>query len=411
MTAVKDRRVVVTGRIANESRETAEQKLREAGAIVQKAINKDTDVLVTGDAVGQRKINDAAKFNVAVIPWHEAFRNSGAKLGDVPVEDVDAALAWRATGVAAGPRAPMPAVRQWAPMLCKKGDLPSGGGWQYEIKWDGIRGIVTVKDGQVSIQSRSGLSDLTNRYPDVTEELAELPDCVLDGELVQMGDELGLLPDGCDPNPVARFIAWDILEDEGNDVTGLPLVQRRGLLELMVPGGCYVAPSPVFTDGQQLLDFVTEHGLEGLVAKRGSSRYVEGGRGGDWLKVKVRTEQEFIVVGYTIGEGRRSSTFGALILGYFDDDGTIVYAGKVGTGWNDDDLEMLYQRMHPYLMGDPDESYAGFPREILREGVFLRPGLVVQVAFQKWTDDHVLWHPSYQHVREDKAAADVVLET
>jgi ATP-dependent DNA ligase len=67
--------------------------------------------------------------------------------------------------------------------------------------------------------------------------------------------------------------------------------------------------------------------------------------------------------------------------------------------------------MHPYLMGDPDESYAGFPREILREGVFLRPGLVVQVAFQKWTDDHVLWHPSYQHVREDKAAADVVLET
>lgn len=397
MSIVKDRRVVVTGKIAGETRDTAEAKLRAAGAIVQPKITKDTDLLITGDAVGQRKITDAAKHNVQLVSWYDAFRNPGETT----------------TTAAPAPRAPMSNVRQWGPMLCKPGELPVGNGWLYEVKFDGIRGVVTVRNGEVSIQSRSGLSDLTNRYPDVTEELTLLPDCVVDGELVQMGDELGLLADGCDPNPVARFIAWDILEDDGEDVTMLPLRQRKELLERRVVGGCYVALSPVFEDGQQLLDFVTKHGLEGVVAKNTASRYREGSKAGDWVKTKIRLEQEFIVLGYTPGEGARAWAFGALILGYWDDDGAIAFAGKVGTGWDDGDLEILKELMRPLHTGAPDDCYesARFPKALLREAFFLKPELVVQVAFQKWTDDHVLWHPSYQHVREDKLAADVVLET
>jgi bifunctional non-homologous end joining protein LigD len=284
-------------------------------------------------------------------------------------------------------------------MLCKAEDLPAGGKWSYEIKWDGQRGVATIEDGSVYLQSRSGKTDLTGRYPDVVEELSTLPNCVLDGELVVLGDELGLLPEGCEPDPVARFIVFDVLVEGDQETTARPLSERREILELLVPGGCYVARSPVFTDGEKLLDFVTEHGLEGLVAKDTASRYVEGGRGPSWVKVKVRCEQEFIVLGYTPGEGHREWAFGALILGY-SEDGQIKYAGKVGTGFDDQELGKLKALMLPFEVGASPWDL-DLPKD-LAGSTWIAPSLVVQAAFQKWTEDGLLWHPSYLRVRDDK---------
>lgn len=387
MTLVADRRVVVTGKVPNHSRQTAEQALREAGAIVQSAVGKDTDILVTGAAVGATKINKAKALGVEIIPWEEAIgeRPSGSS-----------------APLPAAPRAPMPSVRQWAPMLCESADLPSGGNYVFEIKWDGVRGVATIKDGSVLILSRSGKTDLTDRYPQIAAELADLPNCVLDGEIATMvGDD-----------STVRFIAFDVMEVDGVEVTKEHLGWRRERLDDLVSGGIYIGASPVFTDGPELLAFVTDHGLEGIVAKKITSTYQEGARNYDWLKIKVRREQEFVVVGYTAGEGKRATTLGALILGYWDKDGEIVYAGKVGTGWDDDELEMLSARTSLFLTGSPDDYYESsrFPSDILREGFFLEPELVVQVAYQKWTDDGLLWHPSYQGLREDKSASEVVRE-
>lgn len=388
MSIVKDRRCVVTGKVPGHSRITAEQALRDAGAVVQSAVGRDTDVLVTGDAVGASKINKAKALGVEIVPWAQAFngKTSGSK---API----------------APRAPMPSVRQWAPMLCQAGELPAGGKWSYEIKWDGIRGTATIKDGGVYIQSRSGKTDLTGRYPEIAEELAGFHNCVLDGELVVLDNQLGLLPEDCDPDPVARFVVFDVLSEGDQETTARPLFERREILGLLLAdGGCYVAPSPVFDDGEVVLDFARAHGLEGVVAKDRTSKYVEGGRGPAWLKIKIRNEQEFCVLGYTAGEGARAWAFGALILGYYED-GEMVYCGKVGTGFDDQKLGALAETMKPLYAGAC--PYVGMPRDVAKEATWLWPGLVVQVAFQKWTDDLRLWHPSFVRVRDDKDPKEV----
>lgn len=383
MSAVSDRRVVVTGKVPNETRQTAEQKLREAGAIVQSAVNKDTDVLVIGAAVGAKKMNAARELGVTIIPWEEAFEES-------------------ASGISApAPRAPMPVVKQWAPMLCKAAtELPTGAGWLFEIKWDGLRGIATIQDGNVTLQSRTGKSDLTSRFPWIVEELSGFPNCVLDGEIVGM--------EGTD-----RFIVFDILEAVNLNVTSDPLVARRDMFERIIPADAsLITASPSWPDGEEVLDHVILAGLEGVVAKKRNSPYVEGARNDTWLKIKVRREQEFVVLGFTPGEGAREWAFGSLILGYYDGD-QLIYAGKVGTGFDDDCLRMLKAKMDP-LVGDVENLAEGvlLPRDLDKGSTFLAgPGIVVQVAFQRFTDDGRLWHPSYLRLREDKEPQDVVRES
>jgi bifunctional non-homologous end joining protein LigD len=368
---------------------------------VQSAVNKDTDVLVIGSAVGAKKMNAARDLGVVIVPWEEAF---GSASGSKPPP---------------APRAPMPDVHQWAPMLCKATapaslmEATRNGRWLFEIKWDGLRGIATIKDGGVSLQSRSGKSDLTERFPWIVEELSGLRDCVLDGELVALSGDLarpGPLAGVSDDGPaVDRFIVFDILEVEGENVTKKGLADRRGLLTEVVSEGVYVATSPTFTDGDELLDYVTFNGMEGIVAKQIASRYVEGARNDTWLKIKVRREQEFVVLGYTPGEGAREWAFGALVLGYWQDE-SIQYAGKVGTGFDDDCLRMLLQTMEPLIRGEcPWDT--DLPRDLRGTTWLQQPGIVVQVAYQRFTDDGRLWHPSFVRLREDKDPADVVRES
>lgn len=393
MSIVDRRRIVLTGKVAGHSRVTAQAALRAAGAIIQDTVGKDTDILVTGDRVGPAKIAKAKALGIEIVPWAEALNGKKTSGARAP----------------APPRAPMPAVRQWAPMLCQAGDLPSGGRFSFELKWDGQRGLATIKDGDVYLQSRSGKTSLAGSYPDIVEELSRYPDCVLDGELVTMGDELGFLPAGCDPDPQARFIVFDILMEGDQETTSRPLSQRREILQYITAGGdCYCSPSPVFEDGEALLEFAREHGLEGVVAKDNDSKYIEGGRGPAWVKVKLRLGQEFLVLGFTEGEGSRASTFGALILGYFDG-GAIKYAGRVGTGFDDKTLREVMDVMTPLVRGT-----SAFDDDLpsdLRGSTWIEPGVIANVEFQKWTEDGRLWHPSFQGLRTDKAPEEVVKET
>jgi bifunctional non-homologous end joining protein LigD len=386
---IAGRRVVVTGRIAGESRQTAEAKLREAGAIVQSEVGKNTDVLVTGAAVGATKLKKARDLGVLVVPWEQAFGTNPA------------------IGVAPPPREPAPAVRQWAPMLAKAGDLPTDGDkWLYEVKWDGYRGIATVKDGAVTIQSRSGKSDLTERFPEIVGALSTLTDCVLDGELVAIdGNGDSTFETLHRSNGATRYIVFDVLEVQGHGVTGMTLQGRRELLEKVVEQGTYLAVSPAFNDGQELLDTVIERGLEGIVAKLRASRYVEGSRTEAWTRVKIRNEQEFLVAGWTPGEGARAGTIGALVLALIED-GEVVYVGKAGSGMTDADMPLLLSRMTERATSPLRE----IPKDLGRDVTWVEPVLVVQVAYQRWTEDSRLWHPSFKGIRDDKAAKDVTRE-
>ena len=382
---IAGKRVVVTGKIAGESRQTAEAKLRDAGAIVQSTVTGETDVLVTGAKVGAVKIGKATASGVAIVPWERAF---------APAPGATA-------NGGARPLVPKAAARTVAPMLAKAGELPSGEGWLFEVKWDGYRGIATVKGGEVALQSRSGKSDLTEQFPEIVAELSVLPDCVIDGELAVLDDEGNSSFESMDAKAGASYVVFDVLEVAGHDVRGRPLDERRKLLEeLLKASGDRICVSPAFDDGEALLAWAAAQKVEGIVAKRRTSTYREGSRTEAWLKIKLRCEQEFAVVGWKPGEGAMAGAAGSLLLAVFDG-AEFAYVGRVGTGCSYDlwqSFTELPQRGSPVPIDLGDA-----PAAELRDVVWVEPELVVQVRFQRWTVDGRLWHPSVVGVRTDKS--------
>lgn len=387
---IAGQKVVVTGVIPGHSRETAQEELRAAGAFVQSSVTKETDILVTGARVGATKINKAKDLGVLVISWDELWA------GGQPV-----------ASPAPAPVAKAPARRQVGPMLSKAGDLPIGDRWRYEVKWDGYRCVATVKNGGVHMASRSDKTDYTAQFPHIAAALAELPDCVIDGELVAFEADgthsFAGLTNGAGSSAV--FMVFDVIEHGPDDLRGETWAWRRAVLEQMAQSweSPYLVLSPVFDDGEALLKEVENRGLEGVVAKPVDSGYREDSRK-EWVKVKVRAEQEFIVVGWTPGKGAKDGAIGALHLGVNDEDG-LVYVGKVGTG-----RDLAYWGSIAKQLIDADEapidvsSWAPADR---REANWVVPEMVVQVRFQRWTEDGRLWHPSLQGVRDDKEASEV----
>src|SRR5207247_1342028 len=246
-----------------------------------------------------------------------------------------------------------PAAREGAtytPMLATLAeDVPRGAGWEFEVKWDGYRAIATVSQGETRLTSRNG-NDLTARFEHVAKEIAKAvktPHCVLDGEVCAL-DESGrssfsAMQQGKAGTPLV-FYVFDVLEIEGEPVIDLPLVERRKLLEgLLDRRNKTVRLSEPFDDGQALLEAAKQQQLEGIMAKRLDSRYLPGRRTRDWLKIKTHSEQEFVIAGYTKGTGRRASSFGALVLGYYAG-GELLYAGNVGTGFNSKEIDKLLDK-------------------------------------------------------------------
>jgi bifunctional non-homologous end joining protein LigD len=308
------------------------------------------------------------------------------------------------------PRGPS---HRYIPMLATVAErLPHGADWLFEPKWDGYRALAYVRDTEVELRSRRG-NDLTERFSAVARALPRAlrtPSCVLDGEVCAL-DEQGRSSFSLMQQGLGRLVyyVFDVLEIEAQPVLDQTLAERRELLaDLLDRRSQTVRLSEVFDDGEALLEAARAQGLEGVMAKRGSCPY-EQRRSRNWLKVKVRPEQEFVVVGYTKGQGRRIR-LGALVLAVNDDDG-LRWVGNVGTGFTERTLDELLDRLRPLERKDPPlVEVPKMPRVRKSDIVWVEPELVVQVQFAEWTHDGHLRAPAFLGVRDDKRPEEVTRE-
>jgi DNA ligase D-like protein (predicted ligase) len=290
----------------------------------------------------------------------------------------------------------------------------------HEIKFDGYRMHGRLDSGDVRLLTRKGL-DWTHKYPAIAEALKTLPasQAYLDGELC------GVRPDGTtsfdmiqaasEPGNAAAlvFFLFDLLFIDGEDLTRLPLVERKPRLAELLSGK---EAQLQYSDhqaghGPAFYKLVCDRGLEGIVSKRADAPYVPGDRG-LWRKTKCLNRDEFIVVGWSDPEGSRPY-LGSLLLAYYDDAGRLVYAGRAGAGITVAELERLWLRLQPLAIETmplaappPRTSHFGSPLELSRVH-WVRPELVVEVKFLAWTDQGLLRQVIYQGIREDKPASDV----
>ncbi len=287
------------------------------------------------------------------------------------------------------------------------------GSWRLEMKFDGYRAIATIAGGRAELWSRNH-HPLGNRYPELLPAFTALPvkQAVLDGEIVAL-DPRGrpsfqLLQRSVRARlrPPLFFYAFDLLRLEEKSFLVEPLETRqRALRRLLRRSPAPLRLSEVFdVPPVRLLAEASAHGWEGIIAKRSGSRYEPGARSGAWVKRKIRPEQEFVIGGFTPPRAGRAA-FGALLLGYHTSDG-LVYAGKVGTGFTQAELNALHRRLQreerarcPFLHPPPE-----------RNATWVRPVLVCQVSFAEWTEDGMLRQAAYLGLRDDKPATEVVRE-
>ena len=316
-------------------------------------------------------------------------------------------------------------LRDYAPMLATPGTTADlhGDNWLYELKWDGIRAIITGTEGRIRLMSRNG-NDLTAAYPELTDR-ACWPDgdFVADGEIVALGKgsrpdfgRLQLRMNLVKTADIARarvsvpvqLMLFDLLYDAGTDVSGRPFVERRERLDAFaerMPGGCPVHVSAVLDhDVDDLMTSAADLGLEGVMAKKADSRYVVGRRSASWIKLKLEQSQEVVVGGWRPGAGARSGTFGALLLGIPDGD-TLHYVGRVGTGFKDWQLRDIMEQLEPLVVDD--SPFKDIPREDAAGARWVKPVLVAEVTFGNWTGPGRLRHPVWRGWRPDKSPADV----
>jgi bifunctional non-homologous end joining protein LigD len=312
-------------------------------------------------------------------------------------------------------KAAMPAAIE--PQLATLVDaVPRGEEWIHEIKYDGYRALCEIRDGEARLITRHG-KDWTDRFSPVAREAAKLPvrQAILDGEVVVLEAD-GTTSFQTLQNALAEnrqddlvYFAFDLIYLDGYDLRGAPLMARKAaLLELLAGGGKAIRPGDhIEGDGEDFYRQACNFALEGIVCKRADLPY-HSGRNKDWLKVKCLKRQEFAIVGFTDPEKSRVG-FGALLLAVNDESGELVYAGKVGTGFNDRTLRELRARMDKLEV--PKPAFKNPPRGAeARRSHWLKPQLVGEVAFTEWTREGILRHPTFQGLREDKSPEEIVRE-
>jgi bifunctional non-homologous end joining protein LigD len=308
------------------------------------------------------------------------------------------------------------------PMLATPVDEPfTRSGWLHEPKLDGYRALAFVVGGKVTLRSRRGL-DLTEAFPDVAADLATQPaqPLVVDGEIVVFEDgrssfnalqnraqlKLKRQIAAAQWRLPAIFYAFDILHIAGINVRGSAYEERRRCLGQCLQQAAHVQLVHAEADGIALYAGCIAMGLEGTIAKRADSIYESGKRSAAWLKVKMGRSGEFVIGGFTTGEGQRgkSDSFGALLVGYWQD-GELRYAGHVGTGFNDKALAQIRERLTPLAVSKPPfDTRPGSRRPV----IWVRPEVVAEVRYYEWTPAGQLRHPVFVRIREDIDAHAVI---
>ena len=293
---------------------------------------------------------------------------------------------------------------------------PAGDGWVHEIKLDGYRTAARLEAGKVRMLTRSGL-DWTARFRPIAPALTLLKTraAYLDGEIAVLGEDgvtsFAALQDALSRGQAQRltYHVFDLLHLDGRDLTGLPLIERKALLAPLIArlpkGGPVRYSDHVQGQGPAFFAQACKHHLEGIVAKRAAAPY-RSGRTEDWLKVKCLNRQEFVIGGWMRSD-KPGRELRSLLLGYYDR-GKLVFAGKAGTGFGLAAGRELARRLGKIERDTP--PFASVPREYQRGARWVDPRLVAEVTFTTWTADHLLRHPSFEGLREDKPAKDVRLE-
>src|SRR5258707_3352843 len=285
--------------------------------------------------------------------------------------------------------------------------------WIFETKLDGYRAIAVIDTtGKARIWSRNRLP-LEQKFPTIRDAVEELKlrSTILDGESLAL-DKEGIprfqLLQKWQKRPTARvvYVLFDLLRDRGRDLTGKSVIQRRERLEeIITPVDGIQVGSYVEKRGVELFRLAKEKGLEGIIAKRKGSTYQPGRRSPDWLKIKARPQQQFVVCGFTEGKGSRKH-FGALLLGAYRN-GRLRYFGHSGSGFTEKGLKEAVDRLKPFFT---DKSPFENPPRIPEKIQWVKPAFVCEVAFAEWTLDGELRQTTFLGWRHDKSPEEVVIE-
>ncbi len=309
-------------------------------------------------------------------------------------------------------------------MLATLGEPPAGEGWAFEMKWDGQRAVTEDRGDTVRLFSRNG-NDITTAFPELTAPIADAADghdVILDGEVVTLDAK-------CRPSfsrlqrrmhvlrptmqlrndfPVTYYV-FDLLALDGESTTGLPYLERRALLDALALSRREVQVPPFWTGvaGDRMLALAREHHLEGVVAKRVDSTYRPGRRAPTWVKTPLRKNTEGIICGWVYGTGTARDGIGSLLLGAYDDEGRLVYIGRVGTGFSTttrrslrDQLASRERATRPLATPPPTRDAKG--------AHWVEPELVGDLEYREYTRGS-LRHPSWKGLRDDKSPEEVDL--
>jgi bifunctional non-homologous end joining protein LigD len=363
------------------------------------------------------------------IEWTDSkvsFRLHGRRYPGLEFHFVKTRTDWLAFLASAQDAPPVALPPRFQPMLAEGGGEPfDDPRWRFEPKLDGIRALAEMETGGTVFRTRRG-RDVTFQYPDIhmIHELVDQVNAVLDGEIVAV-EEGGRtsferlqqrmnLQNEREIKRVAKqipvaFVVFDLLWLDGHDTTGLSLQERRELLELIVEEDHRLQlMSYEEGDGTAFVEGARALGLEGVVAKRTGSKYASGRRSPDWKKIKLISTQDCVILGWTPGQGGRSGSFGALLVGAIDD-GAVRWVGQVGTGFNHQMLDRLMEQLEPLERADPAIDDPALRK--LKGATFVEPELVCEVEYLEITKSSgKMRAPSFRGLRADKTPDECVLE-
>jgi len=311
------------------------------------------------------------------------------------------------------------------PMLAKTGKPFDNNDYFFEPKWDGLRAILFLQEGRVEFQNRN-LRDATRSYPELQRisDRIRAKTAIIDGEVVVLRQD-GIPDFGRlqarfgvdDPKRVdvlgkttpVTYVGFDLLHLDGQDIIARPLVERKKRLKSIVKEGPYLLYGDhIEAEGTRFFKEATSRGFEGVIGKESHSQYVPGLRTDYWIKIKQVNTTDCVIVGFSEGEGARAATFGSLILAAYDEAGKLQHIGNVGGGFSNNTLVDLRRKLSRI---EKKTATVEGPVDSPTPVTWVKPRLVVEVAYMALTNDRRLRFPRFERLRSDKVAMNCKLPT